>query len=339
MSRPALLMMAFIATCATETFPQCADITVGTYDGTPVPGNPDTPFSTNTGSNIRRGGRYQYIFPAAELIAAGVCPGPITKVTFYAIGSEYPCDTFVNCPGLRVDLRLGNSGLSNFGPYVAAQSTPLDVDWDEVVAASAQLNVYSNTAFVVDSGAIHFPLIGGGFMWDGAQNLVLDVSWQRGSPIGSSPAVRLVEDLPYTATKWVQVTTGFDVSHGNTYLDNPLPANATTGTTFSRPVTTFNSTAEGLPMVLPDVEDAAVFLTSFDAVTGNVVVNRPGADQEQWTVVCSDITGRTLAQRLFPSGTGTIRIPIDQGYQGAIVVFAVRADGSRLSLGQLISIR
>jgi hypothetical protein len=303
-----------------------------------VPGNPDTPFSTNTGSNDRRGARYQYIFPAAELLAAGACPGLITKVTFYAIDPEAACDQFVNCPELMVDLRMGNVTFSNFGPYVASQSTPLEVNWDPPTEVSAQINANWSQAFVVDSGAIHFPLTGAGFNWTGG-NVVLDVSWLRAAPVGSSPPVRLVENLPYTATKWVQVTSGFNVMHGNTYQDNPLTANATTGNTFSRPVTTFNSTEEESPMAVTGIPEAGAFHASFDPLTGDAVITRRGGEKETWTVICTDITGRTIAQRAFPSGTGTLRIPAGADYAGVIVLFALHPDGSRSDLGRITTIR
>ncbi len=337
--------MAFIVICATEAFPQCADITVGTYDGTPVPGNPDTPFSTNTGANNRLGGRYQYIFPAAELLAAGVCPGPITKVTLYALETDrqstdsIACNPFVDCPMLKVDIRLGHTTLTDFGPYVGSQDTPLTVGWDQPTEVSGQLHSFSQLPRMVEAGLMHFPLEGTGFMWNGIQNLVLDISWQRAAPIGISPAVQLVEDLPYTATKWVQVTSSFNPSHGNTYQDDPLTLNSTTGTTFNRPVITFNSTLEELPLAVTEVEETGTFQASFDPATGDVVINRRGADQKECRVVCTDITGRTIAQRAFPSGTGTLRIHAGAIYEGVIVLFALHPDGSRSDLGRITSIR
>lgn len=338
MIKKSFLMMALVVMCMTEVKPQCSDISVGTYDGTPLLGNANTPFPTNTGSNDLRGARRQYIYPASELLAAGVCPGPISRITFYGLGSEYPCDPFVTCPDLKVDLRIGNSSLADFGPYVASQSTPLPVDWDAPTEASAQMNTFSLIPMVTDTGMIHFQLMGAGFNWNGGSNLVLDISWQRAASNGTSPPVQLMEDLPYTACKWVQVTGGSNVSHGNTYQDNPLTANATTGTTFNRPVTTFNSTAE-VALAISDNAVAAQFRTYYDPATGDAVVTRTNSGDSELTVMCSDITGRTLAQRIFPSGTGTLRIPIKEDYQGMVVMFGMRSDGGRVDLGRISSIR
>jgi hypothetical protein len=192
---------------------------------------------------------------------------------------------------------------------------------------------------MVQTGAMHFTLVGDGFLWNGIDNLVLDLSWLRSSTNGSSPAVRLVEDLPYTATKWVQVLTSFHPGHGNTYQDDPLSIHASTGTTFNRPVTTFNSSLVEMPMAAPEEHVNGTTMTWFDPATGSAVITRPVVDQGAWSVVCTDITGRTIAQGAFPSGSETIRIPFKADYQGVVVLFAVRADGSRLDLGRLISIR
>lgn len=337
--------MALIVLCATEAVPQCSDISVGTYDGTPLSGNANTPFSTNTGANNRRGARYQYVYPAAELLAAGVCPGPITRITLYALETDrqatdsIACDPDVDCPMLKVDIRLGHTALTDFGPYVGSQDSPLTVGWDQPTEVSDQLYSFSQLPRMVEAGLMHFQLEGTGFMWDGIHNLVLDISWQRAAPIGISPPVQLVEDLPYTATKWVQVTSGSNPSHGNTYQDDPLTLNSTTGTTFNRPVITFNSTIQELPMTATDAEEAGTLQAYFDPATGEAVVTRPIADQGPWTVICMDITGRRLARRVVPSGTATIRISVSDEYQGVIMLFAVGVDGGRLGLRKLIAMR
>lgn len=221
----------------------------GIWNGTTVTGNANTPFPTNTASNNRRGFRAQYIYPATELINSGLCQGLITKFSFYAISSDVgisagPDGTFGTAddvPGadIKVDVRMGNSGLANFGPYVASQATALTVDWDNITEGSAQINATAATPILVSGGWMDFTLSGAGFNWNGVSNLIIDVSWVRNTTIGNSPPVQLETGLSYTATKWVQVTSGSDINHGNTYQDNPLTLNATTGTTQNRPVTRF----------------------------------------------------------------------------------------------------
>jgi len=213
-------------------------ITKGIYDGSPVAGNPSTPFATNTGSNTRLGHRVQYIYPGAELLASGLCPGNITKFSFYANVNELACTPLVNCPDIIVQIRMGNTAQANFGPLVASQNTPLTVNWDAPTEASANLNANLGP-ILVQQGWIDFTLTGAGFPWTGG-NLVLDVSWLRASAIGSSPSVQLEEGLTYTATKWVQATVGGNPAAGWTYQDNPMAGlTNTTGTTQNRPVTRF----------------------------------------------------------------------------------------------------
>jgi hypothetical protein len=211
----------------------------GVYDGTPVAGNPNTPFATNTGLNNRRGHRVQYIYPASELLAAGLCQGPITKFSFYALSNDQPIVGATPGSDILVDVRMGNSLLANFGAFTASSPVPLAVNWDAATEGSGNINQFAATAILVQLGWVDFTLSGAGFPWDGTSNLILDISWARSATIGLSPAVQLEEGLPYTATKWVQVTANADINHGRTYQDNPLTVNATTGNTNSRPVTRF----------------------------------------------------------------------------------------------------
>lgn len=220
----------------------------GVYDGSPVTSTPvlgpmHTPFMTNTGSNTRQGYRVQYIYPAADLLAAGLCPGLITKFSFYVLTSDGAGCTpgpFTDCPEVKIDIRMGNSALASFGPVVNSQATPAGLtDWDAPTEASAQIYTTAGIQELITAGWKDFALTGAGFNWTGG-NLIIDVSWVRAANLGSSPAVQLEENLiGYTATKWVQVTTSSSFAHGNTYQDNPLTVNATTGTTNTRPVTRF----------------------------------------------------------------------------------------------------
>lgn len=228
----------------------------GTVNNAITPGgNVVTPFPTNTGSNNRRGFRTQYIFPASELLAAGLCAGPITKFSFYVLQNDgLGCSpSLFNCPDLKIDIRMGHTALSNFGPYVATSATPLSVDWDPAVEASAQLNTQAANPLLVSSGWMDFTLSGGGFNWNGVSNMIIDVSWLRATTNGNSPAVQNEPALAYTASKWMQITSGSDITHGNSFQDNDgsnqmttgnpgLPVvqpGAVQGTTFYRPVTRF----------------------------------------------------------------------------------------------------
>lgn len=281
----------------------------GIYDGSPVAsvavtGPMHTPFMTNTGAFNRQGYRVQYIYPGSELLAAGLCPGFITKFSFYVLTSENPCTPNVNCPDVKIDIRMGNTALASFGAVVNSSAAPTAVAWDAPTEAAPQIYATSTLAELVTSGWKDFQLggyiscttvaasttvttasttgltvgsiingpgitpnstiativngttftitpaatgsgtnvmgcgSGLGFNWTGG-NLIIDLSWQRATTLGSSPSVQLEEALAYGASKWVQVTANFSPAHGNTYQDNPLTANATCGVTNTRPVTRF----------------------------------------------------------------------------------------------------
>ena len=226
----------------------------GTYDNTPLAGFQNTPFPTAAGTNNQRGHRVQYIYPASELLAIGLCAGNITKFSFYSLSTDYqslptvdnPCEPDptapggLTCPELLIDIRMGNSALTNFGAAVVAQAGALPVNWDGPTEASAPINVPPSPAQqLIQNGWNDFTLAGAGFPWDGTSSLIIDVSWIRQSPIGTSPAFQLEEALGYTATKWVRPNTAISLAHGNTYQDNPMAANFHTGNTNNRPVTRF----------------------------------------------------------------------------------------------------
>lgn len=319
-------------------FAQFDSVSVGTWDGTALLGNENTPFATNTGSNNRRGQRVQYIFHADELLAAGLMPGLITGFAFVALerenvlGSDSAC-AFIDCPEIRVDARMGNSVLNDFGPYVASQPVPTNVDWDAPVKVSPAINSNSNLPFTVDSGLVEFPLAGGGFNWVGS-NLVLDISWLRSVPNGSSPPVQLVEDLPFTATKWVQVTENANIDHGNTYQDDPLTESATTGTTFNRPVIWFYgydySTAIGR-----EAESDGIRVRYSDA-DGAIVITRDGGNTQRLGLQCLDITGRLIVPGTLPEGVTRAQIPLGAVASGTMIITATTVDGTSRSLGRIV---
>lgn len=204
----------------------------------------NTPFPTGAGTVQILGHRVQYIFRGTELQAAGLCTGPITKFSFYVLTNDGTgCTPGLNCPDVKVDIRIGNTALTNFGAYVASQATPLPVSWDPAIEGQANAaNVGgatgcapgTATAFLLSTGWLDFTL-NAPFNWTGG-NVIIDVSWLRNTTVGSSPQVR-VETLGYTASKWVRVNAGLNPSHGCTYNDNPLPGNGITGNTMDRPVT------------------------------------------------------------------------------------------------------
>lgn len=231
----------------------------GNFTNITVAGNANTPYPTNTGSVNLRGFRAQYIYPAAELLASGLCAGPITRISFYAIQADLATQPGPDgilgtsddlAPDIAVDIRMGTTAQNNFGPANAGQTTPIaGFDWVAAVEASANIHANSGISSPVQIGWRDFTLTGAGFNWDGINNLVVDVSWVRAATFGNSPPVELETGLTYTATKWMRATSGVWTNHGRQYQDNLMGnmqigginvnGQATQGTTQNRPVTRF----------------------------------------------------------------------------------------------------
>ena len=337
MQRSSILLAATLA--AAGAFAQCP-ATVGTYDGTPEAGNPHTPFATNTGSSNARGHRVQYIYPAGELLAAGLCAGPITHIAFKAIDTDYAQVGPDGVPGtgddgfvchLLTDVRIGHMTLNDFGPTVISSVAALTVDWDPVVESSPNVNTNATLPFLVMAGWVEFPLLTNGFVWDGTSNVVVDVSWVRNFVVGVSPKVELQEGLSYTATKWVQAVLP-DLSHGNAYQDNPMGTNTATGTTTTRPVTRFDSGSFNVVVGEPGTTATTI---SADQASHVLVITRP-AQATAWDIVVLDAAGRAIAAERWAAGTEVLRVPIPVGHTGAAIAVATDANGAPIALGTVV---
>ncbi len=220
----------------------------GTWGGTALTssnlagGTVNTPFVTNTGAVDRNGHRVQYIYTGADLTAAGLCPGFITEIAFYVVTGEAACTPGLNCPDIKVDIRMGNTALATFGPVVNNQLAGIGGlnQWDAPTEASAAINTNSTVQMLCQPGWMTFPIAGAGFNWTGG-NLIIDVSLIRANSLGNNPPVQHEVVAGYTCAKWVGMFSGpLQPAHGNTYQDFPLTTNAMTGTNSVRPVTRFN---------------------------------------------------------------------------------------------------
>lgn len=337
-----LVIVASYTMLVTDASAQCGAV-LGTFDGTIVPGNENTPFATNTGSNNRRGFRAQYLYPAQELLDAGFCAGPISCFSFYCQGTDVVLDpgpdgiygTADDLPGaeLHIEARLGTTALSSFGDQVDMSTTELAGQWDPVVLNSPNLCANSNISRVIVAGWIDFPLMGGGWNWDGVSNVIIDVSWQRSTVIGNSPPVELEEGLPYTATKWVQVTSSFDIHHGNTYQDNPLTANTSNGTTTNRPITRFNSCFA--TAVIGTTSHHGMLVRVDDNAHG-IVLRSEKALTEACRIDCIDIAGRTIASAWMPKGATHWSMPLPARASGLLMVNATGSDGLPEPVGRVV---
>ena len=323
---PLLVTAPLLFTGVLESRAQCS-ATTGVYDGSPIPGNHYTPFATNTGSPNRRGFRAQYIYPASELLAAGLCPGNISCISFHALeddllpgpGNDGITGTVDDTPGceLRIDLRLGHSNVTSFGQALDVSDTAVAGWWDAAVVASPNLNAQWNISTTVHAGWNDYFISGNGFLWNGMQDLVIDLSWQRSAVDGLSPAVQLQEDLPYTATKWVQVTSNFGIDHGNTYSDANLPWGGTTGITNTRPVTRFNLCSL---IGVPEQRQQVPFAARWDDAQHAVVITSSSPWSSPRSFRVCDAAGRLLSTMRSAVGQTTSTLPVPSAASGVLFV-------------------
>lgn len=299
---------------------QCGIIVVGDFDQTIVAGNEHTPFATNTGSNNRRGFRAQYLYRAEELTAAGLCPGLITKMSFYALQTDGAPDCLpnTNCPDVLLQVRMANSELTDFG------ADGVFGNWDTVAKNSGNINTNSLLPMRVIEGYIDFPLLGDGFEWTGG-NLVIDISWVRAAPNGSSPAVELQEDLAYYSTKSVQMTDLANINHGNTLDD----VNMTPGTeafwTNTRPLTRFWTDLN--TGFTPDAPRSAGGIR-FDMERTVCIVQPPSAGH-RGPLLLLDGLGREVG-RYALNGLTPVEIPMERMPAGLYTVQAMGPSGAVL---------
>jgi hypothetical protein len=167
-----------------------------------------SPYSANW-----EGSKIQYLIPASELIAAGIIPGPITKLAFNVTAQG----TF---PQSEYTIKLGHSSVSSLTAYQSGLTT--------VYTAPGTVNPalgWNNYNFTTP------------FSWNGTSNLIVEVC-HNNDPTGSCLAC-------FGLTTSVQATTTAYQSTFGQYADNTVPANPwdlcsqiSTGTVvngFSRP--------------------------------------------------------------------------------------------------------
>lgn len=331
-----------LAVCCLLSFQmmgQCELVTVGTYSGSPLVGNENTPFPTNTGSNIRRAARTQYIFRAEELTAAGLCPSNIIGLTLEALqgdltgpgpdGVPGTLDDFVDQCQLRIDVRLGHTAQTSF--YDEGTMTPLPMD--SAVMTSSNIHTNSGLAMYIAEGPLELTLYPDSFIWNGVDDVVLDISWFRNALNGLSPQLRMDDEVGFMCTRWIQIVDEFALIHGNTLTDNPLPPEASTGIHANRPVIAFR-TSDGLSTTIGQMTSSSASF-GWDPLASAVVVTRADA-LDATTITCYDGVGRVLGAQRIPSGVLRTSIPMDHAAPGPIIIQAVAPDGRTLLRGVAI---
>lgn len=308
---------------------QC-DVTVGTYSGTPLVGNENTPFPTNTASNIRRGARTQYIFRASELTDAGVCPGNIVGLTLDALQGDLTGPGADGIPGneddwlmqsmMQIDVRMGHTQSESFYDEIAMEPLPLDA----AITASNNIHTEPWLPRYVAEGPFPLQLFPDSFIWNGVDNVILDITWMRNALNGLSPQVKMDDEVGFACTRWVRLTQGVYIDHGRTLSDNPLIPQASTGFNSNRPVITFTTT-QGLSTTVDEVAGTTP-TCGWDAQNEALFISAP-SNHGPLSVTCYDAMGRVIAQERI---TGTTRhlVALGNVAPGPIVVQVVSADGA-----------
>ena len=328
-----------LAVCCLLSFQmmgQCELVNVGTYSGSPLVGNENTPFPTNTGSNIRRAAHTHFSVRTEELTAAGLCPSNIIGLTLEALqgdltgpgpdGVPGTLDDFIDQCQLRIDVRLGHTTQTSF--YDEGTMTPLPMD--SAVMTSSNIHINSTLAMYIAEGPLELALYPDSFIWNGVEDLVLDISWFRNPLNGLSPQLRMDDEVGFMCTRWIQIVDELSIGHGNTLTDNPLPPQASTGIHANRPVITFQ-TSDGLSTAIGQMPSSAASF-GWDPLASAVVVTRADA-LGATTITCYDGVGRVLGVQRIPSGVARTTIPMDHAAPGPIIIQAVAADGRSLLRG------
>lgn len=206
------------------------------YGSAQSAGNFDTPFPSAVG----RGSKVQYIFRASELITIGLCAGPVTEIAFRVITDDCQSNGSPPAPvSYNIYARMAHRSLP--APTFAGNN------WD--VAARTSPARGSVLGLVASSGWFAIDLSGNPFVWDGIQDVIVDISIIRGAQAGCSPPVLLTANAGFVATRigWHPGGTS-----GEVFNDAPLnpgtlgtAAGSFLGNNSTRPVIRFTGTALG----------------------------------------------------------------------------------------------
>lgn len=216
--------------------PVSGSVTTGTLSGTSTAHPFHTTF-TGEPPYGNRACRMQYIYRAAELTAAGLCPGPITAISFNATTSENPAAQ------MSCKVRMGNTAINGFNAATF---------WDDAVQTSTP--VY-NGGVLVATGPVLLTFTTP-FNWTGG-NLIIELSWIRSfAAQGNSPAIEMETLAAYNPTKYYNVTNNTVPANGDLIDDaNTTPPAVTNQPAASftlatqRPITTFTGSVKSTTYV------------------------------------------------------------------------------------------
>jgi gliding motility-associated-like protein len=167
------------------------------------------------------GAKTQYIIKASELIQAGLSAGPITSLGFEPTNSGQTYQGFNVRMGHTTANVAGANFIANSGLSFVYAGSQADQGFTPVA------NTVNNLAFGTGTGTAS------SFVWDGASNIVVSISWSRVPAANTAtPTTMKVDNVGFVSTNY-------------TLDDNATPAEmadvmTTFGTSSNRPRFIFN---------------------------------------------------------------------------------------------------
>lgn len=200
------------------------------------------------------GAKTQYIIKASELIQAGLSPGAITSLGFEPTDSGQTYQGFNVRMGHTTADVAGANFIANTGLSLVYTGTQADQGFTPVA------NTVNNLAFGTGTGTAS------SFVWDGASNIVVSISWSRvPAAATSTPTTMKVDNVGFVSTNY-------------TLDDNATPAEmadvlTTFGTSSNRPRFIFNGqiacASPRVPVTVTVTPAPAIALSSASATICN----------------------------------------------------------------------
>lgn len=185
------------------------------------------PFGTGT---TGRGYRVQYIYPGTEL--TGLCTGNITGFAFFMLQDEcLACPPgMLNPCAINLQVRIATTAMTAFSAGLF---------WDNAVQAAVP--VWTGVNITPGMGWFQFNFATPLFYTSG-QNLVIDMTWERGTQAGISPRTDIQAVAGYNATRFGYHNSNPLTGPGSGFDDNPVTPGGLTVTNLpTRPITRFNA--------------------------------------------------------------------------------------------------
>jgi gliding motility-associated-like protein len=251
------------------------------------------------------GAKTQYIIKASELIQAGLSPGAITSLGFEPTDSGQTYQGFNVRMGHTTADVAGANFIANTGLSLVYTGSQADQGFTPVA------NTVNNLAFGTGTGTAS------SFVWDGASNIVVSISWSRvPAAATSTPTTMKVDNVGFVSTNY-------------TLDDNATPAEmadvmTTFGTSSNRPRFIFNGqiacASPRVPVTVTVTPAPAITLSSASASicnggsTAAVTIATGASDYNTYVwSPATGVTGNSTTGWIFnPTATTTYTLTASQ---------------------------